>query len=54
MEIKGILEKIRQKENSQVEPFFALQIDNERVKSAIWKVLDGQLKFLAIVKTQEW
>lgn len=54
MEVKQILEKIRQPKKEGKEYFFALQIGTDFVKSAIWTVTEGQVKVLAIGKTQEW
>jgi hypothetical protein len=53
MEIKGILEKIRQKEPKK-EFIFALEIDHELVKSAIWGIVDNQVKVMAIGDTFPW
>lgn len=54
MEIKTILDKIRQTEERKKEVLFALQIDPELVKSAIWVVEEGQIKIFAIGETQGW
>lgn len=53
MEIKGILEKIRQKEPKK-EFLFALEIGHEIVKSAIWGIMDNEVKVMAIGETFSW
>lgn len=53
MEIKGILEKIRQREPKK-EFLFALEIDHELVKSAIWGIMDNEVKVMAIGDTFPW
>jgi len=54
MEVKQILEKIRQPKEEKKECFFALQIGSELVKSAIWAVEAGQVKIVSLGKIREW
>ncbi|TSC53859.1 MAG: Uncharacterized protein LiPW31_295 [Microgenomates group bacterium LiPW_31] len=54
MEVKEILKKIRQQEQEKKEYFFALELDEDLVKSAVWTVEEGVVKVLAIGETQSW
>ncbi len=54
MEVKTILEKIRQPQEEKKEYFFALQIDEGVVKSALWTTEDGMVKALSIGERQFW
>jgi hypothetical protein len=54
MEVKEILKKIRQQEQEKKEYFFALELDEGLVKSAVWSVEAGVVKILAIGETQSW
>lgn len=54
MEVKQILEKIRQPKEEKKECFFALQIGFELVKSAVWAVEADQVKIISLGKTREW
>jgi len=54
MEVKEILKKIRQQEQEKKEHFFALELDEDLVKSAVWTVEEGVVKVLAIGETQSW
>ena len=54
MEVKKILDKIRQPKEAKKEYFFALQIGIELVKSAIWTIETGLVKILSIGKVVSW
>jgi hypothetical protein len=54
MEVKGILEKIRQPKEEKKEGFFALEIGLGFVKSAIWLVEDGKIRVLCLGANQKW
>lgn len=54
MEVKAILDKIRQKEEKKQEYFFALQLNEGIVKSAIWTVEKEAVKILAIGENRRW
>lgn len=54
MEVKQILEKIRQPKKEKKESFFALQIGLELVKSAVWAVEADQVKIVSLGKAREW
>lgn len=54
MEVKQILSKIRQQKEEKKEYFFALQIDVDLVKTALWTIATGQVRVLAIGQSQRW
>lgn len=54
MEVKGILDKIRQQEKEKKEYLFALQLDEGVVKCAIWTIEKGTVKVVSIGETQSW
>ncbi len=54
MEVKTILSKIRQKEDQPSEYFFALEINLEFVKSAIFSIIDNQVKVLSFGSAERW
>ncbi len=54
MEVKGILDKIRQQEKEKKEYLFALQLDEGVVKCAIWTIENGTVKVVSIGETQYW
>jgi hypothetical protein len=53
MELKNLLTKLRHKEEP-AEHFFALEINNDRVKSAVWTVFEGQTKVLKLGSSETW
>src|SRR3972149_1877032 len=54
MEVKGILDKIRQQDKEKGEYFFALQVEQGLVKAAIWTTEVGKVKILAVGEPQGW
>lgn len=54
MEVKTILSKIRQKEGQPSEYYFALEIGLEFVKSAVFSIVDNQIKVLSLGNTERW
>lgn len=54
MEVKTILEKIRHEQKEKKEYFFAVQLEENLVKSALWTVENGVVKVLAVGETQIW
>ena len=54
MEVKGILDKIRQKESEKKEHFFALEIDVGVVKSAVWLVEGKTIKVISVGESESW
>jgi hypothetical protein len=54
MEVKSILDKIRQKENHPSEYYFALEIGLEFVKSAVFSIIDNQVKALSLGSVERW
>lgn len=54
MEVKQILEKIRQSKEEKQECFFALQVGPELVKSAVWAIEAGQVKILSSGGVRTW
>ena len=53
MELKNLLTKFKNKEETP-EYFFALEIDSDHVKSAIWTVLANQTKIVKLGTTENW
>ena len=53
MEIKNLLNKFKAKEEAP-EQFFALELSDDILKSAVWTVLDGQTKVVKIGSNQIW
>lgn len=54
MEVKGILEKIRQPKEEKKECFWALEIGFGLVKSSIWAVEEGLVKVLCLGEVKYW
>jgi hypothetical protein len=54
MEIKGIIDKIRQNKEEKQEPFFAIQVSDDLIKSALWLIEEGKVKVLAVGENQSW
>lgn len=54
MEVKGILEKIRQQKETPSESFAALEIGFNRARAALWQVEGGGAKILAIGSWEKW
>jgi hypothetical protein len=54
MGVKHILDKIRQPKEEKKEYFFALQLDEGLVKSAVWTVQKGVVKTLSFGDSQSW
>lgn len=54
MEVKGILDKIRQQEKEKKEYLFALRLDEGVVKCAIWTIENGIVKVVSIGDVQPW
>jgi len=53
MEIKNLLTKLKSKEEAP-EQFFALEISDDIVKSAVWTVVDGHTQVVKIGSTETW
>ena len=53
MEIKNLLNKIKHKEEVP-EQFFALELSDDTIKSAVWTVIDGHTKVVKIGSNQTW
>lgn len=54
MEIKGILDKIRKEEKGKKEFFFALQIEPDLIKSAVWSIQATKIEVLTVGETTPW
>lgn len=54
MEVKAVLDKIRQKEKQPSEYYFALEINSEFVKSAIFAIIENQVKVLSLGNVERW
>ncbi len=54
MEVKSVLNKIRQKEKQPSEYYFALEIGLELVKSAIFAIVENQVKVLSLGNAERW
>jgi len=54
MEIKKIFEKIHKQEQEKEENFFALQLEEGKVKSAAWTIEGDTVKILKIGNEQPW
>ena len=55
MEVKAILNKIKKEtEEEKRELFFALEIGEKQVTSALWAIEAGVVKILVIGETQAW
>lgn len=54
MEVKSILEKIRQKESKPSEYYFALEIGFDSVRSAIFLIEENQVKVLSLGDKERW
>ncbi len=53
MEIKNLLTKFKQKEEL-LEQFFAIEISDEIIKTAVWTVIDGHTKIVKIGSFKSW
>ena len=53
MEIKNLINKFKHKEEAP-EQFFALELSDDTIKSAVWTVLDGQTKVVKLGSNQIW
>jgi len=53
MELKNLLAKLKQKPEKP-EHFFALEIDDDSVKSAVWTVFNNQTKVVKLGSSQKW
>lgn len=53
MELKNLLTKFKSKEETP-EHFFALELNEDSVKSAVWMVLNGHTKVVKIGSVQAW
>ncbi|MCG2691714.1 hypothetical protein L6272_02690, partial [Microgenomates group bacterium] len=54
MELKNLLTKLKRKEESHQEYFFAVEITEELIKTAIWTVTDGQTQVVKVGQSQTW
>lgn len=54
MELKNLLTKLQHKEENQQEYFFAVEVAEELIKTAIWTVTAGQTQVVKIGKSQIW
>lgn len=54
MEVKAVLDKIRQKEKQPSEYYFALEIGLEFIKSAIFAIIENQVKVLSLGNVERW
>ena len=54
MEVKAVLDKIRQKEKPPSEYYFALEINSEFIKSAIFAIIENQVKVLSLGNVERW
>lgn len=54
MEVKAVLDKIRQKEKQPSEYYFALEINPEFIKSAIFAIIENQVKVLSLGNVERW
>ena len=54
MEVKGLLEKIRHKEQEQKEAYFALQIGLDFVRSAVWLIDKGKVGVICVGQPVAW
>lgn len=53
MEIKNIFKKLRPQRET-VDNFFAVEITDDTVKSAVWSVIGGQTKVVSVGSSQNW
>jgi len=54
MELKNLLIKLKRKEENRQEYFFAVEITEEIIKTAIWTVTDGQTQVVKVGQSQAW
>ncbi|MDZ7586812.1 MAG: hypothetical protein U0946_03580, partial [Patescibacteria group bacterium] len=54
MELKNLLIKLKHKEEKHPEYFFAVEITEELIKTAIWTVADGQTQVVKLGQSQVW
>lgn len=54
MEVKAVLDKIRQKEKQPSEYYFALEIGLDFIKSAIFAIIENQVKVLSLGNVERW
>jgi len=54
MEIKNLLNKLKNADKEVPETFFAVEITEDAVKSAVWTVIDGHTKVVKIGVSKSW
>jgi hypothetical protein len=54
MELKNLLIKLKRKEEKNQEYFFAVEITEEIIKTAVWTVTDGQTQVVKVGQSQTW
>lgn len=54
MELKNLLTKLKHKEENHQEYFFAVEVTEELIKTAIWTVADGQTQVVKVGQSQTW
>jgi len=54
MELKNLLNKFKSKEEVKNEYFFAVEIAEELIKTAIWTVVDGHTQVVKVGQSQTW
>ena len=54
MELKNLLIKLKRKEEKNQEYFFAVEITEEIIKTAVWTVTDGQTQVVKVGQPQAW
>ncbi|MFH0942809.1 MAG: hypothetical protein V1810_01405 [Candidatus Beckwithbacteria bacterium] len=54
MELTNLLNKFKSKEEAKHEYFFAVEIAEELIKTAIWTVVDGHTQVVKVGQSQTW
>jgi len=54
MELKNLLIKLKRKEEKNQEYFFAVEVTEEIIKTAVWTVTDGQTQVVKVGQPQAW
>lgn len=54
MELKNLLAKLKRKEEKNQEYFFAVEITDDLIKTAIWTVTKGYTKVIKVGQTHAW
>jgi len=54
MELKNLLTKLKRKEENHQEYFFAVEVTEELIKTAVWTVTDGQTQVVKVGQPQAW